>query len=373
MGLKNHLLKVIEWKDDTHTSIVYRYPVDDRYAIMQGSKLIVNPSQAAVFTSRGRIADVFGPGSYKLDTDVIPILTKLANWKYAFENPKDADVYFVSTKQFTNVKWGTTNPIMMRDADFGAIRLRGYGNFSFKVSDPAKFMAEIFGTVKKFTTEDISNYLKNIILSTLTDSIGESKVPALDLAAKYSELGDKTQEIASDRFAELGLEVTDVTIQNLSLPPEVEKALDERSTMGILGGVMGTYQQYNATHAMRDMAKNPGGSNSAMNMGMGVTAGMAMGQMMGQQFTQGMGAKDAPKTAKCVKCGADIKVGAKFCPECGAKQTEEGKTCPNCGATVKANAKFCSECGAAIVKKCPKCGMEVKGKSKFCPECGEKL
>ena len=376
--LKKQLLKVIEWKDNTNTTIVYRYIVDDRYAIMKGSKLVVNESQVAIFTSKGRIADVFAPGTYSLDTGNIPILTKLCNWKYAFENPKEADVYFVNTKQFTNVKFGTTNPIMMRDADFGAIRLRGFGNFSFRVSDAALFMREIFGTVKSFTTADIENHLKNRILATLTDSIGESKIPALDLCSSYIEIGDKTKEIASATFAEIGIEITQVTIQNLSLPPEVEKALDERSTIGILSDKMGEYQQYNATKAMRDMAAKPSQGGVA-DMGMNMSAGIAMGQMMAQQF----GAlNQQPKAAatsqvemsKCSKCGAQIKKGAKFCPECGAKQTAVGMMpCPKCGAEIKSTAKFCPECGANIQKTCPKCGVEVKSGAKFCPECGEKL
>lgn len=380
--LKKQLLKVIEWKDNTATTIVYRYVVDDRYAIMKGSKLIVNESQVAIFTSKGRIADVFGPGTYSLDTGVIPILSKICNWKYAFENPKEADVYFVNTKQFTNVKFGTTNPIMMRDADFGAIRLRGFGNFSFRVSDAALFMREIFGTLKSFSTADIENHLKNRILATLTDSIGESKIPALDLCASYLEIGNKTKEIASTTFADIGIEITQVTIQNLSLPPEVEKALDERSTIGILGDKMGEYQQYNATKAMRDMASKPS-SGGVADMGMNMSAGLAMGQMMAQQFgalnrqtQQQPPVQNEPQVEmnKCSKCGAQIKKGAKFCPECGAKQVTAGMiSCPKCGAEIKATAKFCPECGEKIQKSCPKCGAEVKSGAKFCPECGEKL
>lgn len=366
--LKKNLLSVIEWKDNSQNTLVYRYAVPDRYEIMKGSKLIVSESQAAIFVSEGQIADIFTAGTYTLDTKNLPVLSKIAAWKYGFDMPYKGDIYYVNLKQYTNIKWGTTNPIMMRDSDFGLIRLRGFGNFSFRVALPAVFMRELFGTVKLFTTEDIENYLKNIVLSTLTDLLGECKIPALDLASQYLELGDTARDLAKAKFTELGLECTNVFIQNLSLPPEVEKALDERTTLGVLGDKMGQYAQYHAANAMRDAAKQPGGMAGG---GIGMGAGMAMGGMMAKSFAD---ATDDAQTEKCSKCGAQVEKGLKFCPECGTATGSGSKiSCPECGVQVKASAKFCPECGSAMSYNCTKCGAILKGKQKFCPECGEKI
>lgn len=365
--IKKNLLSVIEWNDDSTNTLVYRYIVPDRYAIMKGSKIVVRESQAAIFVSQGQIADIFTAGAYTLDAKNLPIISKIMAWKYAFETPYKDDIFFVNLKQFTNIKWGTTNPIMMRDSDFGLIRLRGFGNFSFRVSLPAVFMRELFGTVKLFKTDEIENYLKNIVLATMTDLIGECKIPALDLASQYLELGDTTRDLAKKKFEELGLECTNVFIQNLSLPPEVEKALDERTTLGVLGDKMNQYAQYQAANAMRDAAKQPGGLAGGA---MGVGAGMAMGGMMAKSFA---GAAAATETVKCGKCGAEVEKGLKFCSECGGELDGGEKiSCPECGASVKKSAKFCTECGAPMSFNCVKCGAVLKGKKKFCPECGEK-
>lgn len=364
---KKNLLSVIEWNDNTTNTLVYRYIVPNRYAIMKGSKLIVRESQAAIFVSQGQIADIFTAGAYTLDAKNLPVLSKIRAWKYAFDTPFKDDIYFVNLKQFTNIKWGTTNPIMLRDSDFGLIRLRGFGNFSFRVIYPAIFMRELFGTVKLFKTEEIENYLKNIVLTTLTDLIGECKIPALDLASQYLELGDTTRDLLKKKFEEIGLECTNVFIQNLSLPPEVEKALDERTTMGVLGDKMGQYTQYQAAKAMRDAAKQPGGLAGG---GMGVGAGMAMGGMMAKSFAD---AANQPEMTKCSKCGANVEKGLKFCPECGGAVAGGSKIeCPECGVAVKSSAKFCTDCGAAMSYNCLKCGAILKGKKKFCPECGTK-
>ncbi|HRU83834.1 MAG TPA: SPFH domain-containing protein [Eubacteriales bacterium] len=366
MGLKNQLLKVIEWKDPTDNVMVYRYTVADRYAIMKGSQLIVNESQATVFVFEGVVADVFGPGKYKLDTNNLPILTKLANWKYAFENPYKGDVYFVNTKQFTNLKWGTTNPIMMRDRDFGVIRLRGYGVYSIRVGDPVVFMRELFGTNKLYTVNQIEEYIKKILVSRISDVIAESKVAALDLAAKYDEISAAVQTFLTSDFDKLGLKLISFYIENLSLPAEVEKTMDERTSLGVLSDSMDNYARFQAAQAMRDAAKNPGGMAGA---GMGLGAGITLGGVM----TEAMAKQSAKAAAEsCGKCGASVKAGAKFCPDCGAKLGSA--VCGKCGAAVKASAKFCPDCGAPIsaVKNCAACGKEMPASGKFCPHCGAK-
>ncbi len=369
-GVKKQLLSVIEWKDESKDVIVYRYPLTSRDEIMNSSTLVVRESQCAVFMHKGQVADVFGPGTYKLTTENIPFLTKLLSLPTGFDSRIKAEVYFVNTKQFIGQKWGTQNPIMMRDADFGSIRLRGFGTFSFKVDDPKVFMKECFGTNSVYRTEDVAVQVKSMLIENITDAIAESKTSALDLASNYKEISKKIIEITKPEFLKLGLKLCKVTVENLSLPEEVEKTLDERSKLGILGDKMGTYTQYQSAQAMRDAAKNPNGSNLA---GLGV--GMGAGVGLGKVFADGMsGAKDKDTTNKvaCVKCGAMISSRVKFCPECGASQRP---TCPKCGEEVGKNAKFCANCGAKLTTtiKCSNCGTECKPTAKFCPNCGEKV
>lgn len=338
---KTNMLKSLEWVDNSNDTMVYKYPMDGRQ-IQYGSKLTVRESQVAVFLNKGKIADVFAPGMYTLQTSNLPILTQLLSLPYGFKSPFFADVYFVNTKQFTNQRWGTSNPITMRDKDFGTIRIRGYGNYAFKVEDASLFLKELFGTNSTFTTEDISSYLKSIIVSSISDAIAESKISALDLASNLLEFSKVASETLSAEFSNLGLKLTKLVIENISFPEEVEKAIDTRSSMGVLSDKMDTFMKYQSANAMRDAAKNPGVSGLGTQLGTGV----ALGEMM----------KDSLKTSK-----SDEKTDAKFCP--------------SCGATNPKNAKFCVECGTKLATKgkCPKCGAEISPKAKFCPECGEKL
>ena len=375
MGLfsfaKRQLLAVIEWKDNTKNTIVYRYPLTDREEIMNSSTLIVRESQVALFVHKGEICDVFGPGTYKLSTENIPFLTKILSLPTGMNSRIKAEVYFVNTKQFTGQKWGTQNPIMMRDADFGNVRLRGFGVFAFRVDDAKTFMREMFGTNEVYTTEDVAGQLKPLLIQGITDAIAESKISALDLAANYREFSSNIVAQADPEFKKYGLELCSVVIENLSLPEEVEKMLDERTKMGVIGDKMGTYTQFQAAQAMRDAAQNPSGGNLA-GLGVGLGAGVGLGEMFAQSLKSAKDEhKDDGKVA-CTKCGARISPRAKFCPECGESQQ---LTCPNCGQAVGKNAKFCPNCGESLraKTKCPKCGKEFEGKKKFCPECGEKL
>ncbi len=371
MGLfRKQLLKVIQWEDNTTNTIVHKFEQNDRYAIMKGSELIVRPSQAAIFVYRGSIADVFTEGNWKLEEGSTPILTKLANWKYAFENPKEIDVYFVSLKRFTQMKWGTPNPVMMRDKDFGMIRVSGHGEYSFHVMNPELFMKECFGTIHSFKTEHIHDHLKSLVLAELTDMLGECQIPALELAANYLELGDTTRDHAAARFRAIGLDIDEIIIRNLKLPEAVEKAMDKRTTLGVFDGKMSEYAQYESVQAMRDSAKNPG--MGGMFAGAGI--GLGMGARMGAQFAQNLDDAQKP-TVKCAKCGAQVNVGAKFCPQCGGQvgTQSDGGQCPKCGAHVVSGAKFCPQCGQALASVCPKCGAKVKPQMKFCPECGAKI
>jgi len=279
--LRNEFVDIIEWTDDSLNTMVWRFP---RYQneIKYGAQLTVRESQQAVFVNEGQIADVYRPGRYTLNTQNMPILATLKGWKYGFNSPFKAEVYFVNTRNFIDQKWGTKNPIMLRDQEFGPIRLRAFGNYALRVTDAGKFIKEIAGTNGHFTTEDVTEQLRNLIITRFTDAIGESKISALDLAANYDELSKFITGKVAPEFGEYGLEITKFLVENISLPPEVEQALDKRSSMGILGN-LNAYTQFQAANAMEAAAKNPGGGAGE---GIGLGMGFAMAQQMGQAFNQ---------------------------------------------------------------------------------------
>ena len=278
--IRNEFIDIIEWVDPSTDTIVWKFP---RYnnEIKMNSKLTVRESQWAVFMNEGTIADVFNPGLYTLTTQNMPLLTTLKGWKYGFNSPFKADVFFVSTRQFINQKWGTRNPVMLRDAEFGPVRLRAFGSFAFRVKDPGVFIKEVAATNPEFTVEGINEQLRNLAVSRGMDAIAEAKIPVLDLAANYDEVSARITEKIRAEFNELGLELTKFLIENISLPPEVEAALDKRSSMGIVGN-LGAYAQYQAANAMEEAAKNPGGGLAGAGLGAGV--GMAIGGQLGNIF-----------------------------------------------------------------------------------------
>jgi len=287
MGLFSRLLDefidVIEWVDTTQDTLVWKFPRNDN-AIKMGAKLTVRESQVAIFMNEGRIADVFTPGMYELSTQNIPIMTTLMSWKYGFNSPFQADVFFVSMRLFVNQKWGTKNPVMVRDAEFGPVRLRAFGVFNFKVLDPKLFLTQISATNPDFNVEDIAEQLRNTVVSRAMDAVAESKIPVLDLAASYNEMGLIITESIQPDFTELGLSLAKLLVENVSLPPEVEQALDKRSQMGIIGN-LGAYAQFQAANAIEKSAENTiGGNLGAAGMGLGVGAAM-MGQV-GNIFQQ---------------------------------------------------------------------------------------
>lgn len=361
------LLKIVEWKDNSSNQIVYKVDLSKDY-INRGSKLIVRDSQVCIFADKGRMADVFLPGTYSLDTNNIPIITKLLSWKYGFESPFKSDLYFVNTKQFTNCKWGTSNPIIIRDADYGAVRIRGFGTYSFKVKDAFIFMQELSGTNSSYKTDDIIDYLKSMLVTKLTDAIGELKIPILDMAANLNEFGDIVKNTISDDFKAIGIELVKFNFENFSLPEELEKALDEQTKLGMMRKNLDVYTQMGRVEALKEAAKNPGAAGTMMGAGIGLGLGANMGRAFGDMSQDIANAPEEKDT--CPKCGASVKKGAKFCPECGSPM---GNVCPKCGASVGKDAKFCPECGQKLVLTCSKCGAELKAGAKFCPECGTKV
>ena len=346
-------LKIIEWEDDSKDTLVYKYPLKKGGTeINQKSKLIVRESQQAIFVHKGQICDVFLPGTYDLNTDIFPLLSKLAGWKYGFQTPIRVDIYFINTKQFTGNKWGTANPIIMKDPEFGPIRVRGFGSYAFKVDDAGVFLQELFGTNSTFETNDIVEWLKSMLVSYISDALGESRLSALDLAGNTTEFNQIVKVNVQAKFKEIGLKLTNFIIENMSVPEEVEKAIDERSKLGILGDKTDVMMKVAAAEAMKDAAKNEGMGGAFTSAGVGMGAGVGIGAMFADAMRP-----SAPASSPAPSASAG------------------GKTCPKCGAGVGARAKFCPECGEklAVKKFCSECGAEVSADAKFCPECGNKF
>lgn len=274
--LKGEFIDVISWLDDTRDTMVWRFERHDN-AIKYGAKLTVREGQAAVFVHEGQLADVFTPGLYVLETNNMPIMTTLQNWDHGFQSPFKSEVYFINTTRFNDQKWGTKNPIICRDPEFGPVRLRAFGTYSMRVGDPAVFMKEIVGTDGEFTADEISNQIRNVILQEMSQSLAKSGIPVLDMAANTGDLAKLVGAAIAPKIADYGLVLPEFYIENVSLPEEVEAVLDKRTSVGIAGD-LNKYMQFNAAEGMA----NPGsGIGSAMGAGMGAGMGMSMAQNMG--------------------------------------------------------------------------------------------
>jgi membrane protease subunit (stomatin/prohibitin family) len=276
--LKGELIDIIEWLDDSRDTIVWRFP---RYEneIKMGAKLVVRESQAAVFVNEGQVADVFGPGTHTLTTQNMPILSTLKGWKYGFESPWKAEVYFVNTRQFTDMKWGTQNPVIVRDPEFGAVRLRAFGAFAMRVVDPARLLRELVGTDPQFRTEEVQEYLRQLVVGHLGNALARAQVPLLDLAAQQLTIGNTLAAVLSDELSANGIAIPKFIIENISVPPEVEAALDKRTSIGVVGN-LDQYTKFQAANAMEDAANNTGGAGEAFGFGLGMAAGQRATQAM---------------------------------------------------------------------------------------------
>ncbi|MEM7416270.1 MAG: SPFH domain-containing protein [Gemmatimonadota bacterium] len=282
--IRGEFIDIIEWTDSSPNTLVWRFPRHGN-EIKNGAKLTVREGQTAVFIDEGQLADVFGPGMYDLETENLPILSTLKGWKHGFESPFKAEVYFVNMRQFTDQKWGTKNPVTMRDPEFGPVRVRAFGTYAMRVSDPGKFLTEIVGTDGHFTTEDVTDQVRNILVSRFSDAMASSGIPVLDMAANYDELGVKLGDRVSDDMGGYGIELTTLLVENISLPPAVEEALDKRTSMGVIGD-LNRYQQFQTAEAIGDMANQEGGGGM-MAGGMGAGMGFAMANQMSQHMGQG--------------------------------------------------------------------------------------
>src|SRR5712691_705949 len=279
-ALRTQFIEVIQWLDDSTDTLVYRFPVHGQ-EINMGAQVTVRENQVALFINEGQTADLFTPGRYQLSTQNMPILTKLKSWKYGFESPFKAEVYFFNMRLFTDLKWGTQNPVMMRDKDFGMIRLRAYGTYATRIADVKAFFKAIVGTQGLTNTGDILGQLRSTILSRLSDAIAEAHIAALDLSTQYDELSAAAVKILQPEFGAYGLELSKFYIENVSLPEEVEAAIDQRTKLGVLGDRMQQYTQLQTADAIKVAAANPGGlAGAGASLGAGMAIGGAMGQAM---------------------------------------------------------------------------------------------
>lgn len=350
--VKGELIEVINWLDDSGDVIVWRFP-DEDHEIKMGAKLTVRETQAAVFVNEGQIADVFSPGLYSLSTQNMPVMTTLRSWRHGFESPFKAEVYFVSLRNFLDLKWGTQNPIMLRDPELGVVRLRAFGTYGIRVADPGQFIKEVVGTLGCYTAEEIEGQLRSMLVSAFTGMVGEAKIAALDLAANYKTIGEKARETLDVDFQKYGLSLPMFVIENISVPPEVEKMLDIRSQMA-LAGDLNRLTQFQTAQSIPEAAKS-GGAGEMIGMG----AGIAMGQQMAAAM-----ASSVSGAAQAAQLPAQSTT---------PQPTPSGKFCVKCAKVIPADAKFCPKCGNAVATDCPKCGKPAEPSARFCTECGEKL
>ena len=327
--ISKQFIDVIDWTEPEEGILAYRYPMQDR-EIQNGGKLTVRDSQMAVFVNEGRVADAFNAGLYTLNTHTLPILTYIMNWDKAFQSPFKSDVYFFSTRIQTDQHWGTQNPISIRDKEFGAVRVRGFGIYSYHLSDAKTFYSKISGTREVYRVADLEGQLRNTIVARMTDAFANSQAPFLDMAANQAVLGEKISEQLKPAFAEYGLTLDSLVVENLSLPEELQKVLDQRISMNMLGD-MGRYTQYQVAQSIPIAAANEGGGGVGVGTGLG--AGVAMGQAMMDAIKKGTSsapgsagvAPAGPASADtkfCLECGKPIPRASKFCPECGKPQAQ---------------------------------------------------
>lgn len=296
--IKKQFIDIIQWTEDDDGTLAWRFPMADM-EIQYGASLTVRESQMAVFVNEGKVADVFGPGMHKLTTQTIPVLTYLKNWDKLFESPFKSDVYFFSTRQQVDQKWGTPQPITIRDKDFGAVRLRAFGNYSFRVADPKLFHTEISGTRERYTVADLDGQLRGLVLQNISNAIASSQIPFLDLAANQLAFAQALSTELAPAFTKIGLQLDGMTVQNVSLPEELQKILDQKIGMGMVGQDMGKFMQYQTAQAIPKFAEGAGnGGGGIAGDAMGLGAGVALGQVLAQNLSQGLsGAAAAPAAA----------------------------------------------------------------------------
>jgi len=301
--IKKQFIDVLEWTESGDGVLAWRYPMAGN-EIQYGASLTVRESQMAVFVNEGKVADVFGPGTYKLTTQTLPVLTYLKNWDKLFQSPFKSDVYFFSVRQQVDQRWGTSQPVTLRDKDFGAVRVRAFGNYSYRVVDPKKFHTEISGTRDLYTVADLDGQLRGLMLQHISDAVASSGLPFLDLAANQVEFAKALRDATAPSFEAIGLRLEGVTMQNVSLPEELQKILDQKIGMGMVGGDMGKFMQYQTAQALPKLAEGAAQGGGVAGDAMGLGAGVALGQVLAGQLSQGL---QQPAAAAPVAAAAGVR------------------------------------------------------------------
>lgn len=369
-------LENIEWFDESGVELIHRLPENGSGEIKLGAQLTVRESQAAVMFYQGKVCDTFSSGRHTLKTANLPLLTKILSIPWRGDSPLRAEVYFANLKHFVNLKWGTANPVAFKDSELGLIRIRAHGIFNIQIVQPALFINKMAGTVAKMDTDDISDYLKRIIVSRFNDYLGETLDTILNLAGQFDELSVELQKRLVLDFARYGLRLSNLYITSITPPEEVQKAIDDLGRMNVISD-MEKFIKMKAAMAMEKAAENQGESGAGIGMGIGMMMpAMFSKSLDGSKNEASATTNDSQKT-ECPDCKGQIDINARFCPLCGHQQIILNQ-CSDCGKNLPPHAKFCSKCGQSTSlkpspPKCSKCGEENVLGSKFCDQCGESL
>ncbi len=367
-------LENIEWFDETGKELVHRLPESGSGEIKWGAQLTVRESQAAVLFYKGKACDAFGPGRHTLKTGNLPIVTKILSIPWRGNSPLRAEVYMANLKYFTDLKWGTSNPVAFKDSELGLIRLRAHGVFNIQIVQPVLFINSMVGTMGKFTTDDVGNYLKRVIVSRFNDYLGETLDTILNLAGQFDELSKELQKRLAEDFGHFGLHLSHLYITSITPPEEVQKAIDDKSRLSVINDI-DKFVKMKAAMAMEKAAEGQGEAGAGIGLGMGM---MMPGMFAASQATAAPASTQPAKSEiVCPDCQNMIPSDARFCPLCGHQQLVLSQ-CVNCGKNLAPNAKFCSKCGHSTSEKpqisvCPKCKSENLPGSMFCNQCGERL
>ncbi len=381
MGSNNiFFLELIEWFDDSGQEIAHRFPPEGSGEIKYGAQLVVRESQSGIFFYNGKAVHVFGPGRHTLKTANIPILNKIMGIPWGFESPLRAEAYMINTKVFPNLKWGTREPVAFKDSELGLIRLRAYGMFNIQVVQPLLFINSLVGTMGSFSVDDLSEYLGKVIVSRFNDYLGENMDTILNLPSRYEDWSEGLQQRLQDDFRHFGLSLNQLYINSITPPPEVQKAMDDRTKLGMFDD-MNKLMQLKAASAMEKAAANPGAAGDSMGMGVGfmMPTLMAQAMQMAGQAQTPQAPQPAPQeqALQCPDCHQPIRKDDRFCPSCG-HQLIVFEQCKGCGKNLAPGTRFCPRCGqqtgaSPASVRCPSCGQENLASSTFCNHCGERM